>query len=150
MRSVAGEWLCLTGVEVACTIGVTERERSTKQTVVLDLELEVDFTDVGVSDDIRDTVDYRSVARRVIAETEASSFQLVETLATHLLRTIFSEYPRVCGVRIEVWKPGALRGARSVGAVIVSGRANARAAPPAVATAPRRCTGGGLPSGDRG
>jgi len=124
MRCAAAEWLCVTGVEVTCTLGVTERERSSKQPVVLNLELDVDFADVGLSDDIKDTVDYRSVARRVAAEAEASSFRLVETLATHLVRTILAEYPRVRGVRVEVWKPGALRGAKSVGAVIVSGRAD--------------------------
>jgi FolB domain-containing protein len=122
MRKCSGGCLCVSGLEVACTIGVTERERSTKQAIVLNLELEVDFTDVSVSDDLEDTVDYRSVSRRVVAVAEASSFQLVETLATHLVRTILTDYPRVGRVRIEAWKPGALRGARSVGAIVISER----------------------------
>lgn len=122
MKADAGEWLCLEGVELMCTIGVTERERQNKQRVVINLQLGVDFMEVATTDSIGDTVDYRLVARRVTELAEKSSFQLVETLATHLSRAILSEFPRVHQVRVEVWKPGALTAAKSVGAMTFSAR----------------------------
>jgi 7,8-dihydroneopterin aldolase/epimerase/oxygenase len=117
-----GGWLCVEGLEVECTIGVTERERATKQRIVINLKLKVDFGKVAGSDAIRDSIDYRIVAKRVIAECEKSSFQLIETLAAHLYRMILSEFSEIEKVAMEVWKPGALSSAKNVGAVIVASR----------------------------
>ena len=114
-----GGWLCVEGIEAHCIIGVTERERSTGQRVVINVKLKVDFGKVAVSDAIQDSVDYRLVAR---LECETSSFQLIETLAAHLCRTILAGFTGVEMVATEVWKPGALTAAKTVGAVIVSGR----------------------------
>ena len=118
-----GGWLCVEGIEAHCIIGVTERERATRQRVVINVKLKVDFGKVAVSDAIQDSVDYRLVAKRVIVECETSSFQLIETLAAHLCRTILAGFAEVETVATEVWKPGALTTAKTVGAVIVSGRA---------------------------
>jgi FolB domain-containing protein len=115
-------WLHVEGIEVPCTIGVTARERATKQRVLINVKLKVDFGRVAVSDAIHDSLDYRLVTRRVVAEVEKSSVQLVETLAVHLGRTILAEYPEVETVAVEVWKPGALRAAKTVGASIVASR----------------------------
>jgi dihydroneopterin aldolase len=123
MRTEPGQWLCIDGLEASCTIGVTERERSSPQRLLVNVRLAVDFSAVSASDAIGDTVDYRLVSRRVVAEIEKSSVQLVETLAAHLARTIFAEFPKIQGVAIEVWKVGALSGAKRVGAAIVTTRA---------------------------
>ena len=122
MRHEPGQWLHVEGIDLRCTIGVTERERRAKQHVVVNLQLDVDFGEVSRSDSIADTVDYRLVTRRTIETAEKSSFQLIETLADNLCRMILSEFPKVRGVRLEVWKPGALTAARSVGAVVLSVR----------------------------
>jgi len=122
MTLESGGWLHVEGIEVECTIGVTERERAAKQRVLINMKLRVDFGKVAVSDAIQDTVDYRRVTARVVAEVEKSSLQLIETLAAHLGQTILAEYAEVETVAVEVWKPGALRAARTVGAVIVSSR----------------------------
>lgn len=124
MRPESGDWLYVEGIELLCTIGITARERATKQRIVINLQLNVDFDDVGRSDAIQDTVDYRVVSRHITEITEKSSFQLIETLAGHICRSILAAFPRIRRVRVGVWKPGALSGARSVGAVIVSGRSN--------------------------
>jgi dihydroneopterin aldolase len=117
-----GGWLCVEGIEVECTIGLTDRERATKQRIVINLKVKLDFGKVALSDAIQDSIDYRLVSRRVIAECEKSSFQLIETLAAHLCRTILSEFDEVEKAAIEVWKPGALSSAKNVGAVIVASR----------------------------
>ena len=117
-----GGWLCIEGIEVHCTIGVTQRERATRQRVVINVKLKVDFGKVAVSDAIQDSVDYRLVAKLVVIECETSSFQLIETFAAHLCRTILAGFAEIETVAIEVWKPGALTAAKTVGAVIVSGR----------------------------
>lgn len=115
-------WLAIEGVRFRCVIGVTDRERERPQEIVADLHVKVDFEKAAASDSIRDTVDYRALTRRLIAAGEASRFHLVETLATHLVRVILDDFPSVQEARVQVEKPGALTGARSVRAARASQR----------------------------
>ena len=115
-------WLAIEGVRFRCVIGVTDGERERPQEIVADLHVRVDFEKAAASDSIRDTVDYRALTRRLIAAGEASRFHLVETLATHLVRVILDDFPSVQEARVQVEKPGALTGARSVRAATASQR----------------------------
>ncbi|MBF0367894.1 MAG: dihydroneopterin aldolase [Magnetococcales bacterium] len=104
-----------------CVIGIQDWERNTRQDVVVNVTLFADITTAGRSDRIEDTVNYKTLAKRMIAFTEASSFYLVEALAEKLAEMCLEE-PGVERVRIGVEKPGALRFARSVGVEIERGR----------------------------
>ena len=117
----------LRGLTAECIIGFIEWERRIKQTVVVDLELPVDCRRASVTDDVADTVDYKRVAKRVLAYIEASEFKLVETLA-HRLAVLLLEEFALEWVRISVNKPGAIRNSRDVGVVIERSRADLTAA----------------------
>ncbi|HYB40171.1 MAG TPA: dihydroneopterin aldolase [Candidatus Methylomirabilis sp.] len=107
-------WLAIEGVRFRCVIGVTDRERELPQEVVASVHIRADFETPAASDSIHDTVDYRTLTRRLIAVGETSRVHLVETLATRLVRMILEEFPGVQEVRVEIEKPGALSAARSV------------------------------------
>ncbi len=117
-----GGWLAIEGIRFRCIIGVNERERQSPQEIVADLYVKVDFEKAAASDSIQDTVDYRALTRRLIAAGESSRFQLVETLATHLIRVVLDDFASVQEARVQVEKPGALSAARSVRAVAASQR----------------------------
>ena len=104
----------LRGLEVECIIGFIEWERRVKQTVLLDLELPVDCARAAVRDDVDETVDYKKIAKRVVAYVSASDFKLVETLAERLAQLLLAEF-RLSWIRIAINKPGAIRGSRDVG-----------------------------------
>lgn len=104
----------LRGLEIECVIGFIEWERRVKQTVVLDLELPVDCARAAVNDSVDDTVDYKKVAKRVVAWVSASEFKLVETMAERLAQLLLDEFA-IPWVRISINKPGAIRGSRDVG-----------------------------------
>lgn len=122
-RDHRGEYLRVEGIEFEATIGVTQRERRRKRRLSVNLELVADFTRVKASDAIRDTVDYRRATELVIEAGERSTFRLIEALAGHLGQTLLDAFPRLREVRVEVWKPGALRQAGSVGVAVVAARA---------------------------
>ena len=107
----------LRALEVETVIGVWEWERRIKQTVVIDLEMAADIRTAAAADDIESTFDYRRIAKRVIAFVEASSFQLVETLAEKIAEILIGEFG-LSWTRVSVNKPGAIRGARDVGVLI--------------------------------
>jgi len=113
----ADDKIFLRGLEVECIIGFIDWERRVKQRIQIDLELPVDCTRAARSDDVVDTLDYKSVAKRVIAFVEASEFMLVETMAHRMAMVILEEFG-IEWVRIWINKPGAIRGSRDVGVAI--------------------------------
>lgn len=117
MTTRAADKIFLRGLEVECIIGFIDWERRVKQRIQIDLELPVDCTRAARSDDVVDTLDYKSVAKRVIAFVEASEFMLVETMAHRMAMVILEEFG-IEWVRIWINKPGAIRGSRDVGVAI--------------------------------
>ncbi len=95
-------------------IGIFDWERQVKQTVIVDLEMSTDIRKAALSDSIDDTLNYKRVAKRVLAFIEASQFHLVETMAEQIAMLVLSEF-NVAGVRLTLSKPGAVRSSRDVG-----------------------------------
>lgn len=125
----AGDRIFLRGLTAECVIGFIDWERRVKQTVVVDLEMPVDCARAAASDEVADTVDYKRVAKRVLAYIEVSEFKLVETLAHRLAALLLEEFA-LDWVRLSVNKPGAIRNSRDVGVSIERRRADAAAAAP--------------------
>jgi dihydroneopterin aldolase len=104
----------LSDLRVETLIGIFEWERQIRQTVSIDLEMATDIRKAAASDSIEDTLDYKAVAKRIIAFVETSEFYLVETLAERIAGIVTEEFG-VPWVRLTLSKPGAIRGARDVG-----------------------------------
>jgi len=98
-------------------IGINADERINRQDVLLNIELDTDLRPAARSDDIRDAVNYRTIAKDVIDLVEGSQFQLVEALAEAVAALCLRD-ARVTRVRVSLQKPGALRFAASVGVTI--------------------------------
>src|SRR5580693_10222724 len=95
-------------------IGIFDWERQVKQTVIVDIEIGADVRKAALSDSIGDTLNYKRVAKRVLAFVEESKFHLVETLAEHIAMLLLEDFG-VAWVRISLSKPGAIRSSRDVG-----------------------------------
>ncbi len=104
-------------------IGIFDWERQVKQTVLLDIELAADIRKAALSDSVEDTLNYKRVAKRVLAFVEASEFHLVEALAEHIAMLILEEFG-VAWVNIVLSKPGAVRYSRDVGVALERDRAS--------------------------
>jgi dihydroneopterin aldolase len=95
-------------------IGIYDWERQVRQTVLIDLELAADVRKAAMTDSIDDTLNYKRVAKRILAFVESSQFHLVETLAEHVAMLVLDEFG-ISWVRIILSKPGAVRSSRDVG-----------------------------------
>lgn len=104
-------------LRVDTVIGVYDWERAIRQTVALDLEMHCDVARAADSDSIDDALDYKAVAKRLIAFIGESEFQLVETLAERCAAIVLEEFG-VARLKLRIAKPGAVRGSREVGVVI--------------------------------
>lgn len=107
-------------LRIQTVIGVFDWEREITQTVSLDLQMAFDIKAAAASDDIADTLDYKSVSKRLIQFVEGSEFQLVEALAEHCTTIVLEEFP-VTWVHLKLSKPGAVRGSSAVGVIIERG-----------------------------
>jgi len=101
-------------------IGIYDWEREVKQTIALDIEMARTYP-AAATESIEDAVNYKAVAKSLIAFTEASQFQLVETLAERLAEIILSDF-NVPWCRLKLSKLGAVTGSRSVGVIIERGQ----------------------------
>ena len=107
-------------LKIDTIIGIWDWERKIRQTVIIDLEMSADIARAAASDSVEDTLNYKSVAKRVQQFVGDSSFQLVETLAERIAGIIRDEFD-VAWVRVRVHKPGAIRGSKDVGIDIERG-----------------------------
>jgi dihydroneopterin aldolase len=107
----------LSGLTTECIIGIWDWERRIKQKIVVDLEMGADIRRAAGSDRIDDTLDYKSVAKRLLQFIGDSEFQLVETLTERIAELVITEFS-VPWVRVRLNKQGAIRGSRDVGILI--------------------------------
>jgi dihydroneopterin aldolase len=107
-------------LRIDAVIGIYDWERKIRQPLSFDIEMAFDNRKPAATDSIEDTLDYKAVSKRLKAYVGESSFGLVETLAERCAELIRAEFP-VSWIRLKLSKPGAVRGARSVGVRIERG-----------------------------
>ncbi len=108
-------------LQIETVIGIYDWERKVRQIISLDIDMATDIQKAANSDNIDDTLSYKTVAKRLIAFVEESEFELVEALAEKICAIILEEF-EVPWVRLTLNKPGAVRGSKSVGVMIERGQ----------------------------
>ena len=95
--------IIIKGLEVQALVGVSDEERSNFQRLQIDAILTplIDFS--ALSDDIARTVDYETVARRVVLVATERPRHLLETLATEIAEALLGEF-RIRSVEVEIRK----------------------------------------------
>ena len=59
-------------LQARCIIGIYPDERVNKQDVIVNITLHVDLRAASVSDKLEDTVDYKTMKKRILAAVEDS------------------------------------------------------------------------------
>lgn len=98
-------------------IGLNDWERTTPQDILINIEIKADLAQAGRTDDIQHSVNYRTVAKQVMAHTESAQRLTVEALAEDIANICLAQ-PGAHSVKVRVEKPGAVRFAASVGVEI--------------------------------
>ena len=102
-------------------IGVNDWEREQPQDILINIEIYADLGKAGQTDKLEDSINYRSVGKRVIELAERAKRFTIEALANDIAALCLKE-PGAVKVRVRVEKPGALRFASSVGVEIERSR----------------------------
>lgn len=110
--------IILDRLEVECVIGIFDWEREIKQKVLISFELDCDLAEAVRTDDIRSTVDYKSISKDILALVEPSRFYLIETMAEKIAGLCLG-YKGVSRAAVTVSKPGAIRNSENVSVTVV-------------------------------
>ena len=73
--------------------GVTAEERAKPQPLAVDLELDCQLDQAGLSDDLAHTIDYAKIAQRIVEVGTAQEPHLLETMAERFFALLFEEFP---------------------------------------------------------
>ena len=95
-------------------IGITEREREQPQDILVNITIFTDSKSAGETDDLNESVNYRTIAKKTLAYVENAKRYTVEALASDIMKLVLEE-KNVLGAKVKVEKPGAVRFSRSVG-----------------------------------
>lgn len=95
--------ITLADLEVRYRVGVPDAERAEPQRLLLTVEMRRDFTRAAASDDLRETIDYYAVSRRLLALGEGRSWKLIETLAADIAALVLADFGAEA-VTVEVKK----------------------------------------------
>ena len=102
----ASDSILVTGIEVFAFHGVLAEEAEKGQAFLIDVEVGLDLSRAGDTDDLADSLDYGSLARRVHDLAASERWDLIERVATRVAQSIL-EHPRAEAVVVTVHKPGA-------------------------------------------
>jgi dihydroneopterin aldolase len=95
--------ILISGLRELGVHGVLPEEQVRPQPFEVDVELLVDVSAAGESDELDDTVDYGAVCEAVSRIVSSEQYRLLERLATRIAEVCRAD-PRVVGVVVEVRK----------------------------------------------
>ena len=99
--------IIILGSKYFCNIGVSAKERSTKQAIIVDLELFIDTKMAARTDDIKLALNYSEVYDSLKNFIENGEFNLIETVANKIANSVLEKF-KVSKIIVKVQKPNAL------------------------------------------
>ena len=106
-RTAATCQIAVRNLAVYAFVGVHAEEKRLGQRLYLDIICDIDRDPLAMDDRLEQSVDYAAVIGVARALAEEARFNLLETLAAALARTLFERFDSVRSIDIEIRKPAA-------------------------------------------
>ncbi len=101
---MAQDRIVLSGMTFYSHHGITPAERELRQKLIVDVELRLDLSAVGATDDLRRIVNYQKVYEQVREIATKEEVSLLETIAHRIAARVLEVFP-VEAVVVGVSKP---------------------------------------------
>ncbi|KAF3786613.1 Dihydroneopterin aldolase 1 [Nymphaea thermarum] len=85
--------------------GVLEEEKKLGQKFLVDIDAYLELQKAGDTDNLDDSVSYADIYNLAREVVEGPSFNLLESVATKIVKDIFASYQQISAVRVRVGKP---------------------------------------------
>ena len=109
-------------LEITCIIGILPNERVKEQTLLLNINLDVDIGDSTFSDDINETIDYTIIAEMATQLAITKKYNLIESYCKDLNNLFLETFQAVQQARITVKKPNAIPKAKYAAYTMIKSR----------------------------
>jgi D-erythro-7,8-dihydroneopterin triphosphate epimerase len=100
-------------IAIDCILGVGDKERETKQTILVTVIIQIDATKASKTDNVEDTVNYSFLYRKIIEKVSTTQYYLLEALVSYILALCLEEEGILHAI-VRVEKPTVLPGAKGV------------------------------------
>ena len=104
--------ISIVDLEVTCIIGILPKERVEEQTLLLDINLDVDIGNSAFADEIDETIDYTIIADMATKLAITKKYNLIESFCKDLNNLFLETFQVIQQTRITVKKPNALSKAK--------------------------------------
>ena len=98
--------ISITGLRLTGYHGVFDFEKQNGQEFIIDLEVHLDLSRAGESDDLSHTLDYSVLVEQVAQRVTGAPVDLIEKLAEDILQIVWS-HPQPTRAVVTVHKPQA-------------------------------------------
>ncbi|MBO72562.1 MAG: dihydroneopterin aldolase [Flavobacteriales bacterium] len=95
--------ICLNNIEVYAYHGVFEVEQKVGQWYTVNLEIDFDFSDAAINDDLKGTIDY-SMLNEIIRKEMAVKSKLIEHVANRIANGVLETFPNIEGGTLSIAK----------------------------------------------
>ena len=103
---MARDHIYVNGLRLMALVGVLPHERDALQPVQIDVDLEVDLSEAGVTDNLDDTANYGEISNAIAEVVRTSSDTLLERLAARIAdRGLHFDHVEVADVMVTKLRP---------------------------------------------
>ena len=99
--------ISITGIQAHGFHGLLEDEKKNGQLFIVDVEVELDLSKAGKSDDIKKSVDYTALAILIHGEITGPAVNLIESLAHRIGIKALDSFKEIDEIKVTVHKPKA-------------------------------------------
>jgi dihydroneopterin aldolase len=107
MKGRTNDHILIRDLQVFARHGVLPEEAALGQRFAIDVTSYLDLKEAGTSDDLAQSVSYGDIIATVTAALTERRFNLLEAAAESVAASLFSAFPAIDKVAIELRKPGA-------------------------------------------
>ena len=100
--------ISIVDLEITCIIGILPNERVKEQTLLLNINLDVDIGDSTFADDINETIDYTIIAEMATQLAISKKYKLIESFCYDLNNLFLDTFKIIQQSNITVKKPNAI------------------------------------------
>ena len=100
--------ISIVDLEIICIIGILPKERIKEQTLLLDINLDVNIGDSHFEDEIEETIDYTIIAEMATKLAVTKKYNLIESFCRDLNNLFLETFKVIHKTKISVKKPNAI------------------------------------------
>ncbi len=104
----------LNDIKTQSLIGILPHERAKKQTLIISIALETNFSQAQHSDDITHALNYTTIGDFIINFADKAEYALLERFGNELCQALFT-FCSAKVIHLTITKPGAIPHTQAVG-----------------------------------